>query len=190
LKILEACGGEETEVTEQHDSAVAFARKEVTREYRSFRRFTQPTGLLDIESKGHNELPGSNGCVVRQVVFQKGIVYEFFRAAFDGFLKLDFNASPKSIVDPSCPARFYSAKSKIGIEYRTRAIDWSDGVSRLDEDLRLCFEHTVVLVAANFRTDNPLGEIVLYISLCPAALFGRRGSGWGRDRDCGGRNYS
>jgi hypothetical protein len=93
---------------EQHDSAVKFAWKEVTREYGPFRRFTQPTGLLDGESKRLNELPGPNGGVIVHVVFKKGIIDKFVRAAFDGLLKLDFNASPKSVVDLSSPSSLYS----------------------------------------------------------------------------------
>src|SRR5205814_3515564 len=93
LKVLEDRRSKEAQVARQHDSAVPLAWEEVTRENRSLRRLAQPTGLLDGESERLNELPGPNSGVVGQVVFQEGIVNEFFWAALNGLLKLNFNAS-------------------------------------------------------------------------------------------------
>jgi hypothetical protein len=65
--------------------------------------------LLNVKTKRLNELPYPNSGMVSQVVFQKGVINEFFRAALDGLLKLDLNTSPKAFVDFSCPASLYSA---------------------------------------------------------------------------------
>src|SRR6202040_1880754 len=78
LEILKAGAGKEAEIAEQHDSTVAFTRKEVTREYRPFRRFAHRTGLLDGESKRFNELAGSQRSVVGQVVFDKSVIHQLF----------------------------------------------------------------------------------------------------------------
>lgn len=109
MNVLEGGSGKEAEIAEQHDSAVAFARKEVAREHRPFRGLAEPAGLLDSESKRLNELSRPNSGVVAQIVFQKSVVHQFFRATFDGFLKLDFKTGTKSLVDLSRPSRLYAA---------------------------------------------------------------------------------
>ena len=78
--------------------------------------------------------------MVGQVVFQEGIVYERFWAAFNGFLKLNFYASAKSVVDLSSPSSSYAAEPKVGLESRARALNGSNRISRLNEDLRFCLQ--------------------------------------------------
>src|SRR5687768_1662228 len=113
----------EIQVAEKHHAAVTLSGKEVSREDAALRRLAHGARLLNVEAERLDILPDAQRRMTVQVVFDEGVVDQFFSAAVERGVELNLQPRSDAFAHPATPPRLDARHREIRLELAVRVAD-------------------------------------------------------------------